>query len=66
MYNRNLYCLVYIAILFTIVYGLTKDEVLKIKEFNEYYCKDDICVSTKNRIDLDTIIIPNKKYNIHY
>jgi len=67
MHNRNLFYLVCIfALLFTSIYGLTKNEVSKFKcddisyGDNGYYCKDDICVSTSGRNDLATIVIPNK------
>jgi len=59
MKNRNLFYLINIFFLFTTIYGLTKKEVLKLKG-GQYYCKDNICVSTDNRTDLNTIIIPNR------
>jgi len=45
------------AFLFTTIYGLSKNEVLKLDE-GEYYCKNDICVE---KADFDTIIIPNSE-----
>jgi len=67
MNNKNLFY-VCIAFLFTTIYGygLSKDEVLS-STGGPYYCKDDICVSTMGRINLDTIIIPNQEgRNITY
>ncbi|OUM70203.1 hypothetical protein PIROE2DRAFT_1606 [Piromyces sp. E2] len=58
MNHRKLYYLVYIALLCTTIHGLTKKEVLKL-DYGQYYCKGDVCVSTRNRDDLDTIIFPN-------
>jgi len=63
MYNRNIFTLVYITftLFFTSIYGeiLTKDEVLKLKNsYNNYYCKDDICVSTydyESEVDIPDI-----------
>jgi len=61
MYNKNFFYLVFISfLLFNAIYGLTKDEVLKLTR-GHYYCKDDICVSIDYSNDLDTIIIPNKE-----
>jgi len=60
MYKHNLYYLVCIILLFTTVFGLTKDEVLKLDSGN-YYCKDDFCVSTNDSKDHDIVIIPNKE-----
>jgi hypothetical protein len=59
MYFRNLFYLVYVALLFTTTYGLTKDEVLSL-ESGQYYCKDDICASLYDD-DLATVTIPNKQ-----
>jgi len=54
--------LAFIGLLFAHVYGygLTKDEVLKSESYDQYYCKDDICVSTRDS-DIGYIIIPNKE-----
>ena len=63
MYNRILFYLVCINLLFTTVFGLTKDEVLKL-ENGHFYCKDDICALANNDIDsndFDIITIPNKE-----
>lgn len=59
MYSRNLFYLVYIALLFTIVYGFTKNEVLNLISYDQFYCKGDLCVSTSDRTDFDTIDFPN-------
>jgi len=67
--NSSLFYLIYIALLFTTSYGLTKNEVLNGSDHSPFYCKDDICVedSYENRIDLGTIIIPNSQgKNITY
>jgi len=50
MYHHNLFYYIYIALLFISTYA-----------YNYKYCKDDICVSCDNRIELGTIIIPNKE-----
>ncbi|OUM62266.1 hypothetical protein PIROE2DRAFT_11524 [Piromyces sp. E2] len=66
MFKKYLYLFffVYIAFLFTTINGLTKKEVLKLQG-GQYYCKDDICASTKRYFDV--ITIPNKEgKNITY
>jgi len=64
MRKRNLLYLVCINLLFTTVFGLTKDEVLKL-ENGHFYCKDDICALANNNgidsNDFDIITIPNKE-----
>jgi len=65
MNSKSLLYLVNIALLCTTIfgYGLTKKEVLKLKGYgqSQYYCKDDICVPSDNRVELGTIIIPNNE-----
>jgi len=57
MQNKIIFYLVYIALLFIIINGLTIDEVLNLN-YGSYYCKDDICASYD---DYDTVVIPNKE-----
>ncbi|ORX85524.1 hypothetical protein BCR32DRAFT_265582 [Anaeromyces robustus] len=69
MVTRNLFCFIYIGLLFTITYSLTIREIIKrdpisfetYKDGECYYCKDDICVPCSNRSEFDTVIIPDKE-----
>ncbi|ORX75511.1 hypothetical protein BCR32DRAFT_296849 [Anaeromyces robustus] len=65
MYIRKLLYLIYICHFFTTIYGIKKYRVLSKfhldRGYEEFYCKDDNCVSTRNRSDLNTIEIPNKE-----
>jgi len=56
MYNRYLFSFINIALLFTTTYA-------SYDYYDNYsceYCKDDICVPCNNRVDIGTVIIPNK------
>jgi len=63
MNSKSLLYLVNIALLCTTIFGysLTKNEVLNKNNYGQYYCKGEICVSSDNRIELGTIIIPNNE-----
>jgi len=60
MYNRILFYLVCISFLFTTIYGLTKEQVLKL-ESGYFYCKDDICASAYDSSSLDTVVFTNSE-----
>ncbi|OUM60307.1 hypothetical protein PIROE2DRAFT_13964 [Piromyces sp. E2] len=70
MYSLSLLYLFCVSLFFTSIYGITytKEEVLKLKDYNKYYCKDNICVSSyEYRTDYETVIIPdNQGRNVTY